>query len=454
MASSTARLLRVFALVLILLLVPAAGAIAQSVTKTFTYGPVVVPGYSVKQQLTYKVDHPATDGFITHMEADVVDPKTGKAVPINRIMLHHIVFANLGDGHTDAAGTQVPVPFYGDGEERDQMQLPPGYGYKSRGSDQWAIVWMLMNHRAQTDSVLIRWRITWDENTNLTAIVPMIFDASHGRQGLVYDVPGGGAPGSVDRRYDSKTVPVNGRVIAGLGHVHGGARGLTVTQPACGDRAIFRSRPTWGLASDAFYKVHPILHEPGPINMSRFTTATGYPVRAGEQLKLTSTYDAHLPHTRVMGLLVVYIAPDATAAAASMRCPTPEDVKILTTARPGRQVAPAFTVPLTGINARGLAVSIARPPGATAWEAGNTQVDINNFAFSQRNLSVPRGATVTWAFNDTVAHDVTLASGPYGFSSSDLKGGKTYSLKLDRPGTYKIFCALHPVQMTQVVQVR
>jgi len=29
------------------------------------------------------------DGFITHMEADVVDVRSGREVPIERIMLHH-----------------------------------------------------------------------------------------------------------------------------------------------------------------------------------------------------------------------------------------------------------------------------------------------------------------------------------------------------------------------------
>src|SRR6476469_5295280 len=103
----------------------AEGALATPVTTTFTYGPVSVDGYAVRQGATANVPRPEGAGSITHMSADVVDPKTGKQVPINRIMLHHILFLNAGDG-TRPAG--VGDAFYGDGEERAQLDLPPGYG--------------------------------------------------------------------------------------------------------------------------------------------------------------------------------------------------------------------------------------------------------------------------------------------------------------------------------------
>src|SRR5437764_2131115 len=131
----------------------AGAASATPVTKTFTYGPVVVGGYAVRQELTTNVPRPEGDGFITHMEAVVVDPRTHRRVPINRIMLHHILFLNFGDGSSPAG---VWDAFYGDGEERAKMDLPAGYGYPVAAGDRWGMVWMLMNHRQRTDSVLIR----------------------------------------------------------------------------------------------------------------------------------------------------------------------------------------------------------------------------------------------------------------------------------------------------------
>lgn len=424
-------------------------ALATPVTKTFTYGPVSVDGYAVKQTSTADIPRPEGAGFITHMAADVVDVKTGKQVPIGRIMLHHILFLNLGDGSKNVG---LGGAFYGDGEERAKLDLPPGYGYPVGANDRWVMVWMLMNHRLQADSVLIRYRITWDTDPSLKPVVPVGFDASNLRQGLVYDVPGGGRKGSLDLRTMTRPSLVTGRIVAGLGHVHGGAKDLVLSEPGCGDRVIYRSTPTWGLASHPFYNVRPVLHEPGPIDMSRFTSEQGIPITASEPLKLTSRYDAVRPHTRVMGLMVIYVAPDESV---TDPCgPMPTDIKTLRTATKGRPNPVPFTVPLTGLDSTGRAVTIAKPPGPFTVVAGDANVTVDNFAFSPPNLIVRRGATVTWTFPGDVRHDVTLASGPYGFSSDSLRNGGTFSIRLARKGTYRLFCSLHPVQMSQVIKVR
>ena len=78
------------------LLALAAPASAEIKTETFRHGPIEVGGYEVKQQNAERVNsRPSVDGFVTHMEVDVVDAD-GKPVPISRLMLHHIVFLNAG----------------------------------------------------------------------------------------------------------------------------------------------------------------------------------------------------------------------------------------------------------------------------------------------------------------------------------------------------------------------
>ena len=394
------------------------------------------------------VARPAGDGMITRMEADVIDPKTGAQVPINRIMLHHILFLSLGG----SGGPSIARSFYGDGEERAKLVLPPGYGLPIRADEPWAMVWMLMNHRAEADSVRIRWRVWWDTDPSLTPVEPVGFDASHLRQGLVYDVAGGGLPGATDVRTFERPSPVTGRIVAGLGHVHGGAQRLELTQPTCGDRVVYRSQPTWGLASHPFYNVRPILHEPGPINMSQLVSATGIPVVEGQPLRLRSVYDATRPHTRVMGLMVVYIALDDRVTDGCG--PLPADVQNIGTSTPGRLMPPVFTVPLTGLDAAGKAVTIDRPPGRVAVSTGNASVAVGDAFYGTRNLSIPQGGSVTWKFGGDLRHDVTLASGPRGFSSNQYTAGKSFTRRFGVPGRYRIFCSLHPVQMTQVVTVR
>jgi plastocyanin len=435
---------------------------------TCTWGPIQVSGYQVRQNIEIGgIPKPDIDGAITSMDVDVVD-RSGAQLPISRLMLHHIVFLTVGRPDATCAGkpfrlldskTTIPADlaqrFYGAGEERAKLALPAGYGYKVGAKDTWAMVWMLMNHKPTPDAAYVRYHIGYDTATGLTGVTPYWLDVRNCSADPVYNVPGGGRKSSTTTESASYTMPEAGRIVAGGGHVHGGARAISVTQPACGDRELYRSTPTWGLASHPFYNVKPVLHEPGPINMSAFTTAQGIPVAKGQQLELSSIYDNQLPHTRVMGISVMYLAPDPSVTEACS--PMPGDLRIVRTDTPGRADPPRYTVPLTGLNSKGRAVTISAPPGKVRKLKGSGNVTVGSLFFSQKNLSIPEGARLTWKVMGSgmeELHNVTLASGPRGFGSDNLNGGRTYSYKFTKPGTYRIFCALHPVDMTQRVIVR
>lgn len=458
------KVVRLGVLLCALLLTPAAADAAPR-KLTFKVGPINVNGYEVKQNnIDIGIPKPDVDGHITAMEADLVDVQ-GRPMPIERLMLHHIVFANLGsqlgdkkdascDTFTGLDSVQkIPAMaerFYGAGEERATMQLPGGYGYPVAKDDIWTLTWMVMNHRAVSDKAFIQYTVTVDDDAALTPVKPVWLDVRNCRADPVYDVPGGGAPGSTHSEVSDWRAPYDGRIVAGGGHVHGGAKDLRLSQPDCGDRQIARSRPTWGNPDHPFYNVKPVLHEPGPINMSGFGTSQGFPVKAGERLRLTSNYDAELPHTRVMGIMIVFLAEGGGPQCGTL----PTDVAETTSALPGRTTTPRVTVPLTGLDARGRARTISRPPGKTKRFAGNAKVRVGDTFFSLRNLSVRRGARVSWSFTGRQLHDVTVASGPRGFSSPHRGRGGRFAKKLDVPGTYRLFCSLHPVAMTQRITVR
>ncbi len=78
----------------------------------------------------------------------------------------------------------------------------------------------------------------------------------------------------------------------------------------------------------------------------------------------------------------------------------------------------------------------------------------NGLSFNKPNLSVPRGTKVRWTIPGNELHNVTVASGPRGFSSTNLSNNRYFEKKLVVRGTYRLFCALHPVDMTQRVVVR
>jgi plastocyanin len=333
------------------------------------------------------------------------------------------------------------------------MLLPRGYGYPTRASDNWGLTAMVMNHRLRADKAFIEYKVTYDTDPAIKPVKPIWMDVENCRSDPVYDVPGGKPRGAVHRRTSTWTAPEPGRLVAGGGHVHGGAKSLRLSQPACGDRTLYTSRPLWGKRDHPFYRVKPVLHEPGPVSMSGTLTEQGYPLAKGEEVKLTSSYDAELPHTRVMGISVNYFAPDPTVTEQCGAPPT-DAVTAQMRPQPGRKKTPRVTVPLTGLNRKGKAVHVEKPRGRTRRGGRTNVVAVRDFAFAKPNLRVPRGARVRWAFGPQTLHNVTLASGPRGFSSPNLSLGRTYEKRLTKRGTYKLFCGLHPVSMTQRIVVR
>ena len=88
-------------------------------------------------------------------------------------------------------------------------------------------------------------------------------------------------PGRRRARLDARALahwklPVGGRIVAMGGHMHGGARNLTVSEPACGGRTIFTAQPTYATADDPLYAITPLLHEPDPKHISWSQSATGW----------------------------------------------------------------------------------------------------------------------------------------------------------------------------------
>jgi plastocyanin len=417
------------------------------------------------KELIFSVPKPDVDGFVTKMSVDVVD-SGGKQVPINRLMLHHIVFINIGKslgskrdptcgGTFEAWNTMSTLPnwgerFYAAGEERARMQLPEGYGYPLAKQDTWLMTYMFMNHRSVVDRAFVEYKLTVDTRKDVTPVEPYWLDVENCKVDPVYDVPGGKRDGSTYKRRMVWNVPKGGRLIAGGGHVHGGGQALKLRRPACPNSSIYTSRPIWGTRKHPFYNVRPVLHEPGPIHMTGFYSARGVPLAAGEKVVLEADYDASQPHTRVMGIMVVFLATDS---AVTQKCGArPNDLVELKKPK-GRKSPPPFRVPIVGRRG-GKAVNISAPRGKRVSLGRGGTVEVGDLFFRRPNISLRAGGTVTWHFNGPTLHNITLANGPRGFSSKNLSSGRTFKKKLSVPGTYQLFCGLHPVDMTATIKVK
>jgi plastocyanin len=455
-----------------------------------------IGGYEVKQWTPGPVPNPGVTGYITKMQTDIIDDVTGEPVPISRLMLHHIVFLNVlrqdttchsytGFDGRDSYGNVAPQRFYAAGEERMKMAMPPGYGYKTNAGDVWGLLAMVMNHRATADHALIHYDVTVD-SAPLAPVTPYWLDVRDCQADPIYNVPGvDRAVATAKKKHKKKkrsakssakhkkkhkkkkrttptataptytemrdyTFPQSGRIVAGIGHVHGGAVGLTLSEPNCGNREVARSDPTWGLPDHPFYNVKPVLHEPGPINMSAFRSTSGIPVNAGEKIRLNSIYDDASPHVRVMGIFIVYLAPDAGV---TQNCGPVPPLEILKTDQPGRTGVVPFTIPLTGLDAQGQAQTIDGPPGSFQDLPSGSTIPVGDRFFGVPNVRVTKGSTLNWRFSGAELHNLTTANGPLGIGTGNLDGNRTFSQKFDRPGTYRFFCALHPVQMSERVVV-
>lgn len=441
-----------------------AGTNGTKQTYDCRYGPITVAPFQVlTREAEFNIPKPAVDGYVTNMETDVVDAN-GKQIPISRLMLHHIVFANVGSelgekrDRTCATFTswdsmsEIPAlaeRFYAAGEERAKLALPDGYGYPTKAGDNWLVTYMFMNHRARTDSAYIGYTVTVETRPDVTPVEPYWLDVENCKVDPVYDVAGGKPRGSRDVERMVWNVPKAGRLVAAGGHLHGGGRELALERPGCTNSEVYTSRPVWGSTRHPFYRVRPVLHEPGPIHMTGFASATGVPLAAGERVVLESRYDARRPHTRVMGIMVAFLAPDESVT--SKCAPRPDDFAELPVPS-GRTKPPRFTVPIVGRRG-GKAVNIDAPPGRRVRLGRRATVRVGDAFFKQPNVSVRAGSRLTWRFEGPTLHNVTVANGPRGFSSPNLSNGRSYSRRLTVPGMYRIFCGLHPVAMTATVKV-
>jgi plastocyanin len=212
------------------------------------------------------------------------------------------------------------------------------------------------------------------------------------------------------------------------------------------------SKPTYGRPDDPVYRVTPLLHEPDPLNITWWQSPSGIPVVRGERLVVASDYDGQYAHMRVMGIDHLYIARDAKA---DRGCPPPPpDAQELGAGWTGRPAPPHVRLTLARMGPDGRARAIALPPGRTVAFARDADVRESAGTYRAQKVSIPLGGRVRWRFADPDEHDVTLVEGPVGFGGPWRTRGDTYERRFDVPGTYKLYCSLHPAQMTQVVTVR
>ena len=234
----------------------AAAAPAQAAPQarwyTLRWGPVTMGAFGVKLPKV-PVRTPDVDGWITYMNARLVD-RRGRPVSIRSVMLHHIVFLNHGRPGEHRPGSCVGregEPFYGTGEEHEQLRLPPGYGYRIAEDDRWTMQTMLMSHSLAARRVYVQYTDEGGDRRAPAAGRPVLDPRQRLRE------PEPQLPGLRRRRARVDRSPhlhldgaESGRLVAAGGHLHGGAQRHVALGAALRRAPPARHRPA-STAADA-----------------------------------------------------------------------------------------------------------------------------------------------------------------------------------------------------------
>lgn len=81
--------------------------------------------------------------------------------------------------------------------------------------------------------------------------------------------------------------------------------------------------------------------------------------------------------------------------------------------------------------------------------ASEVTVEIRDYDYSPRDLTVSLGTTVTWINSDSVPHDATSGDS---WGTALLTENASASISFDEPGSYDYICSVHPY-MTGTVTV-
>ncbi len=88
-------------------------------------------------------------------------------------------------------------------------------------------------------------------------------------------------------------------------------------------------------------------------------------------------------------------------------------------------------------------------PTGEAMAASEVEVEIKNFAFSPKTITIKKGTTVTWTNQDTVKHDAASDDGKF---KTELMGqGESQSVTFDEVGTYNYHCTPHPNMKATII---
>lgn len=103
---------------------------------------------------------------------------------------------------------------------------------------------------------------------------------------------------------------------------------------------------------------------------------------------------------------------------------------------------------LLGLTVLILSNFLSAAPRIAGQETGPT-VEMRDFAFTPRDVTVTAGTTVRWVNVDDSPHAVAMEGGKPG-SSQVIQPGQSHSFVFREPGTYTYRCGIHPTMLGEI----
>ena len=465
-----ARIAAVLPLML-LLLVPASASAAPRVQHLkFKYGPVIIkPGQNTISLDGERVPRPKVPGWIVGFRPDL-ERANGVIPRVDVLHLHHAVWLINGR------------PTFAAGEEKTNVRLPKGFGWRHEPDDPWVLNHMIHNLLPNRDRVYITYTLDFIPDTspaakNIRRVNTRWLDVEGGKAYPVFDVKRGTGkkgrftyPNDVPGAYgagaprNQTLIQRDGVLVGTAGHLHPGGLYTDLSLTRDGRTVnLFRSRAKYW--------------EPaGAVSWDVAMTATRpnwrVAVKRGDVLSVSATYDSkRASWYESMGIMPVSFAPGAPGGVDPFSGKL-ERRGVLTHGRlrenrnhGGKRGGLKDPRTLTGVAASG------DPLAITDFLYG--QGDLLRGGADSRPPEIAPGQSLTFLNRDaarTIYHTITackapcnrttgiaypLADGAADFDSGELGFGPegftaaanrdTWSTPTDLgPGTYTYFCRVHP----------
>jgi plastocyanin len=98
-------------------------------------------------------------------------------------------------------------------------------------------------------------------------------------------------------------------------------------------------------------------------------------------------------------------------------------------------------------------INYAKPPANAPTQSGLIKITYKEFAIEPDTVKAKVGSTIEWTNDNTEKCNVKSEGGPYTFDSGNLPEGRTFVLKLDKPGTIHYECTSYPTTMNGTIEV-